>query len=467
MAKFAALVRNENLKLRRRKTLWVMLILILVASFGFSAIAGGISTLVNLLFDTEPFETYCDEEIRYYQEIVSSGEDGDRHAASQVLLYTTLKEIGADWDDWRYTSDITEQYVHCVAEGDEETAEALKAILYTNDYRAYYAMLIAENEAIYGSSAIADAANEGLRYCLEQGIEPSRDDWKYNTAMQMGEYALRVKQYEQLSKQDATAYRDALEAARDGYALAKYRLEHHIRVNPASAFRASADDLDEATEETSRFWTLARAGVGTVSIVGLFSIILGAGMIASEFGKGTVKFLLITPVSRWKIVLAKYCSLLLNTGLFLLVLMVANILFAVIFCGGRDLFLPALSVSGGVVHRSSPILTLIGYYLLEMVGVTVTATLAFAISSLFRNSAAAVGVSMLVLYGGNLFNTILAAAGADWGRYLIFANLNLSSIRSGPTYYPHQSVGVAVVILVLHMAVFLLTAFDAFDRKEI
>ena len=202
-------------------------------------------------------------------------------------------------------------------------------------------------------------------------------------------------------------------------------------------------------------------------MVQIFSIILAAGLVASEFGKGTVKFLLITPASRWKILLSKYCALLINMCILFFALFFGKVLFGILFCGGGDLGLPALSAVGGVVKRASPILMLFGNYLLEFVGMLVVATLAFAISSLFRNSGAAVGISLLILYGGNTVNTILALAGQDWGRYLIFSNLSLSGILRGVTVYQHQSIGVAIVILALHMVVFLWTAFDAFDRKEV
>lgn len=458
MAKFIALVRNENLKLRRRKAVMVMLILLLAFALGYVALIGGLTGLFETLFNENlSFSEYCDEQIEDYRQMAQTADPESVSMMETYLLnFQTLKEIGADWDDWRYTTGIVFEYALEETNGDTEKAAELKAIIDGKDYKAYYRRMIAGNET--------SPVYEGVRYCLEHEIEPSPKNWKYNTAMRMGDYAYSVYCCEEIGETDTSAY----ETARNEYAIAKYQLEHNIRVNPASAFKGTVFNVGgNDTEESSRFWSVARTSVGMVSTIGLFGIIIAAGMVASEFGKGTVKFLLITPASRWKILLAKYCSLLLHIGMMLLVLFFANLLFTVMFCGGRELFLPILSATGGVVRKSSPIIKLFGVYLLEGIGVVVTSTLAFAISALFRNSAAAVGVSMLVQFGGNLVNTILAAVGADWGRYLIFANVNLSTIQSGVTYYPHQSIGVAAVVIVLHMAVFLLTAFDAFDRREV
>ena len=469
MAKFIALVRNENLKLRRRKTIWVMLVLLLVFSLGYTAIIGGLTGMFDTLFSdgNMPFEEFCDEQIEGCKGWLANAEDPEDAESARIdlLFYKTLKEIGSDWDDWRYTTGIVHEYAKQATAGSSEAADELKAMIDANDYKAYYRRQIAENERMYAAvSGAADAVNEGLRYCLEHDIEPSSENWKYNTAMRMGGFSFRLVMHRTAGDASSSQYESDL----NDYSVAKYRLEHNVRVNPASSCQRNLLNFGgEYADTNSRFWDTARSSVSLVSVVGLFGIIIAAGMVAAEFGKGTVKFLLIAPASRPKILLAKYCSLLLNMAMFLFALFFANLLFAVLFCGGGDLFLPILSVSGGVVRKSSPILRLLGLYLLDGVGTVATATLAFAVSSLLRNSGAAVGVSMLVQFGGNLINTILSMARADWGRYLIFANINLSNIQSGSSYFPHQTVGAAMFVVLLHMAVFLLVAFDAFDRKEV
>src|SRR5699024_3977807 len=54
-----------------------------------------------------------------------------------------------------------------------------------------------------------------------------------------------------------------------------------------------------------------QTNIGTLSIISLFTIIIAAGVVAHEFRWGTIKLLLIRPISRSAILLSKYISVLL------------------------------------------------------------------------------------------------------------------------------------------------------------
>ena len=448
MAEFWALVSNENLKIRRRKFIWIALAVVLVISFGFSALIG-ILTRESDDWDYEYSTTLAESlqtEIEYTREVLKTETDERIKEEFQKEIYSCqiLLDAGVtSRQDWRCTTDIATRYAIAVLDDDAVFAERLKGLICGNDYLGYYRYLMEENQAQYaGNPAFIEAANAGYQFCLENQI-----------AM--------------LLLSSCTA--NALETAKNSYVLLEYRLKNNIRINPGDSFQliGTLTNLGGGSGETSRLWDTLNTTLSLTSIVQILSIILAAGMVASEFGKGTIKFLLIAPATRWRILLSKYCSLLINMALLFFALLLGNVLFGILFCGGSDFFLPILTATGGAIKRSSPILLLIGNYLLELVGMLVMVTLAFMISSLFRNSGAAVGISLLIYYGGSTVNSILAFLGADWGRYLIFANINLSNILRGASVFPHQSIWVAIVVLALHMAVFLWTAFDAFDRKEI
>ena len=473
MAKFWALVGNENLKLRRRKLIWIALIVIVVVSLGFSAMIGIFTNFLNGqdYYTISDFPAFCQTEIEYAQEGMQNETDPTIRAIYQrdFYRYSLLLECVEGSDDWRYVTDVTARYAEAKTAGDDTLAARLERLIRGNDYLGYYRYLMEENETLYAASpAFAEAANAGYRFCVENNVNPDGKDWRYGVAMEMSSALLELRRVEAYAEYNPELVRETLETAKDRYALLKYRLENNIRVNPGDSFQLMNTLMNLGTAgESSRLWDTLNTTVSITSVVLIFSVILAAGMVASEFGKGTIKFLLITPAARWKILLSKYCSLLLHTGLFFLVLLVSNILFGILFCGGGDFFLPILTAAGGEIKRSSPILLLLGSYLLELVGILVMSTLAFMISSLFRNAGAAVGISLLIMYGGNTVNSILALVGADWGRYLIFANINLSQILRGVSVFPRQNIGTAIVVLVLHMVVFLWTAFDAFDRKEV
>ena len=67
-------------------------------------------------------------------------------------------------------------------------------------------------------------------------------------------------------------------------------------------------------------WSFMSEGMGAIGIIAVFVIIVAAGMVSSEFSWGTIKLLLIRPISRSKILLSKYLTLLLFAGLLLTLL---------------------------------------------------------------------------------------------------------------------------------------------------
>ena len=94
-------------------------------------------------------------------------------------------------------------------------------------------------------------------------------------------------------------------------------------------------------------------------------------------------------------------------------------------------------------------------------------TMAFMISSLLRSSAVSIGIGVAALMGGSMLIQILAMLCCDWGRYILFANTDLNSIAQGNGIFPNQDLTSSIVILAVYMAVFLLTAYDGFTRREV
>lgn len=195
-------------------------------------------------------------------------------------------------------------------------------------------------------------------------------------------------------------------------------------------------------------------------------IVIAGGSVANEFSSGTIKFLLINPVKRSKIIISKFLSLMLLCGAMILGIFMVNGLFDLILF--RDAFgVPMLTVEQGTVTEGSALLYALKQYALNGITMIAMTTLAFMISSLMRSSAVAIGIGVASLLGGTMISSILVQYGCDWGRYLIFSNLNLSQIAEGYGMYPNQSLLFALGVLAVHMIIFLFTAFDGFTRREV
>ncbi|CAN7202577.1 ABC transporter permease [Rossellomorea sp. LjRoot5] len=58
------------------------------------------------------------------------------------------------------------------------------------------------------------------------------------------------------------------------------------------------------------FWEYMRISSNLLMIIQLFTLIIAGDIVSSEFSSGTIKLLLIRPISRVKILLSKYITVL-------------------------------------------------------------------------------------------------------------------------------------------------------------
>jgi ABC-2 type transport system permease protein len=173
------------------------------------------------------------------------------------------------------------------------------------------------------------------------------------------------------------------------------------------------------------------------------------------------------PVKRWKILTSKYFTSITFGYLAMLAGFIISALSTMLFFGADHLGASFITVSGDTVKEIPGFLYVAESYLLSSVQLVVMGSLAFAISSLFRSSALAIGISVMALFSGNTITLILSQLQFDWGRYLIFSNLDISGIAEGSSMFAGQTVAGALAVIAVHMVIFLLTAWDGFNKREI
>ena len=475
MIKLFKLTKNELVKQLHKKATWVMLALLPLLAIGSTLLYGTVQSAATLdLFYGSSLSETLESEKAYFEEALrtTSKYDGEtqEYYRTRIEYYALLIEAGvSDFDDWRYTSDIADIAAEALIAEDQQTYSLLRDAILNNDSDPYYVLqkqLLALTPYSFDQQVIYEW---GLDYCIEHDVRPDEyNDWRYAAVQNIVNNRLTILE-QALIRDNGGAWSEAvMNDARDAVLIDEYRLTHDMPTNPADSF--ASDSLQvlglNLSGNTGRFWNVMSGSTSLISVVSLFVIIIAGSIVSSEFSSGSIKFLLISPVKRWKLLLSKYLTILLAIPVMLAVLFLFSFFPALLF-GARDAFLPALTVEDGVLLKVSPYLLLLRDYALATLEVVLMSTLAFALSSLLRSSALAIGVSIFLDMAGELFVSLLALFGADWGRYLLFANLDFPAIASGNSLFPHQSLALAIVIVVCHMAVFLWTAWDAFTKRDV
>ncbi len=470
MVKFMNLVKNEYIKTFRRVSTWILIILVALAAVGFSAMVKIVQVINDkstvYYSDSQNLIDDLKNEINYLKQEKADGYEIDVERCNFMIDH----EIS--YRDWRYddiftlfekkkslflaksAGEIAEQYAD-----EEKQIQNQLDMLSKNNWKAYYTLKVNTIKSDAALSAEEKEANAyAYRFMLDNDISPASGSWKVslaNTIMQQKIELLSMGADQALSEEQL----QEKQTLKDEILKEEYRLKNDIASAPENTGLNNLNKIN--------FWSVLGLSTLMINVISLAIIIIAGASIANEFSSGTIKFLLINPVKRSKIFLSKYVMILTLSVLLILGFYVVNVLCAGILFGFDSITAPYLYVVNGTIHQMPGLSFILWKYLLGSVNLIVMGTLAFAISSMLRNAALAIGVSVFALLGGNIIMSILGGMlKFDWARFLIFANVDLNAVIEGNTMFQGMTVSFSLAVIAVHMVVFFLTAWDGFMHRE-
>lgn len=455
------LVKNEWLKIFSKASTYVMLALVALFVIGFSALM-----FVNSKYEYSYREKVdAREEMEYLTVSKPTGYEVD------VAMYEFMQESQKDWyyGEWQLNA-LRNAYQEfqapllyqedTLSEEEKETLntrlQTAQSLIVADDWEGYVEeQLDYLNESVK-EPKLLEARSFYWNYMKENHIVPGSGDWREECAQTVGELKEELANLE-LQKASGEKISEEMEMeVRNPLALEEYRLENGI---------SSYMDENGATED--HFYNTWNQGAMVVVMASVVMIVLAGGCVANEFSNGTIKFLLINPVKRSKIIISKYLTLIIVSIVLIFGIFVVSGVTDCILFGVEGWNTPMLLVENGVVSQGSAFLYVMKAYFYQGLNLVVMMTMAFMISSLLKSSAVSIGIGVAALMGGSMLVQILALFGCDWGRYILFANTDLINIARGNGLFANQDLTSSAVILTIYMVIFLLTAYDGFTRREV
>ncbi|MGM0889722.1 MAG: ABC transporter permease [Bacillota bacterium] len=228
---------------------------------------------------------------------------------------------------------------------------------------------------------------------------------------------------------------------------------------------------DNINPDLNTNWTyMSEWTVYLTSFVTLFVVIVCSSLVSSEFSDGTIKQLLIKPYKRWKILLSKYITSLLFAALLLASLLIFSYLIGIIFFGNGSY---SDKIMDPASFEFSPVV--VGEYFVDMIvywipGFLVITTIAFMLSTLFKNQALAVGISIFILFASSTLNMVIQSfiGKYEWLKFVLFPHLDLRSYISGTIdMFDGATLGFSMGVLGIYYLIFLALTFFFFQKKDI
>ncbi len=209
--------------------------------------------------------------------------------------------------------------------------------------------------------------------------------------------------------------------------------------------------------------------------IGILIIIFSSSTISEEISKGTIKFLLITPYKRYKILFAKIISMLIVLIICLLLISQISVLVGNIAFGNNTN--NYLYVSNGVVNIMGTHLYETIQYILRIPELFIYLLIGIMFSTLTRNTAISTVITSILFIGAPVaIDKIYNFIKIDSLKYLPFSNFNLidsvlklekydSLYKEVFSFLP--PIQLSIIVLSITALLLIITALESFNKKDI
>lgn len=215
-------------------------------------------------------------------------------------------------------------------------------------------------------------------------------------------------------------------------------------------------------------WTDVGANTWLFFLITLFTIIVAAGMVANEFSWGTINLLLIHPISRGKILFAKYLAMLLFGAVLAGILYGCSLSFNLVLYAFGDNVISKLFNGPSVTPNTfDSFVGVLFLFFLKYLDVIVYGSFTFMLSVLSRSNAFSIGASFITFFFGPEITSYLLS-GSFLKKYIIFFHLNLSKYF-GPNavYFQDMSFHVSLINIIAYVMIFNIIAWIAFMKRDV
>ena len=466
----SSLIKNEITKILKKKSLYIMLIIIFVFiiisnamyKYTYSSVIGG-------SYYSESYIKTLEEEIKTLNPENPADVQDYIIYKSDIDTYNLLKQY--DKNSWQYevilntgAEYISELNYATYQEKNNEKVEEL-----TNQYNSFVEALNSGdwrkfvNEELniakqsreqLGNSTdnMLDLQIETLQMRLDYNIEYG-NNYKNQALSKYSESKMQLLEYE--GKNNRTYDEElAYQEAKEDFEKSKYALEN---------------DKDIFNEANARGILLNTFSEYELFII--ITVVLIAGAIVSEeFNKGTIKLLLVRPYSRAKILFAKYVVVLLTVVFIMVAILIMQLIIGGVFFGFDSLSIPAVEYNHNTntLVETNVILNTILTGLAKLPIYILIGTLAFALSTLFTNTAVAITVSLLGYMASSMVNQFAYYYNLEWLKYFVTPNWDFTQFLNGKLpLMEGLNIPFSIVICIIYFAIMMIPTFIVFKKKNI
>ena len=481
----SSLIKNELTKIFKKKSIYITLLVVLAFVI--------LTNCIYKFFFTRGSEYgYSDSYITYIKEDLAKL---DPTNPSDTSMYIDLKsqldtyELMQKYDEgaWQrqiiasqVATDVNEKNTYLYsAEKDEEKANEIENKIndtlqkLENDDWKYFANLDLEQanekvqlleeqkantqdrqqlEELEISIENAKIDKEVAKYRVDKDIKYGTDylNEALTTYQNYAKNIIQMGNFDNLEYEEKLEYNNSLEEKE----LSRYIIENKQDINKTNDTRGILKNF------------FSEYGLFIIVIV----VMIAGTIVSEEFNKGTVKLLLIKPYSRTKILLSKYITILVMTVFAIAIILLMELIVGGIVFGYDSLSIPVVEYNFNTSQLEIlNIFTYVGIEILtQLPMIILLATLAFALSTIFTNSALAITISLLGFMSPSIINALVIQYKVNFMRFFVTMNWDLSEYLFGKLpSMQGMTLGFSIIMCLIYLFAMIIPTFIIFKKKNI
>ena len=481
----SSLIKNELTKIFKKKSIYITLLVVLAFVI--------LTNCIYKFFFTRGSEYgYSDSYIAYIKEDIAKL---DPTNPSDTSMYIDLKsqldtyELMQKYDEgaWQrqiiasqVATDVNEKNTYLYsAEKDEEKANEIENKIndtlqkLENDDWRYFANLDLEQanekvqlleeqkantqdrqqlEELEISIENAKIDKEVAKYRVDKDIKYGTDylNEALTTYQNYAKNIIQMGNFDNLEYEEKLEYNNSLEEKE----LSRYIIENKQDINKTNDTRGILKNF------------FSEYGLFIIVIV----VMIAGTIVSEEFNKGTVKLLLIKTYSRTKILLSKYITILVMTVFAIAIILLMELIVGGIVFGYDSLSIPVVEYNFNTSQLEIlNIFTYVGIEILtQLPMIILLATLAFALSTIFTNSALAITISLLGFMSPSIINALVIQYKVNFMRFFVTMNWDLSEYLFGKLpSMQGMTLGFSIIMCLIYLFAMIIPTFIIFKKKNI
>ena len=343
-----------------------------------------------------------------------------------------------DSDDWKYFAQLELQ------QATEKLANIEEQIKNTEDKKALLSLNQEKENALIDKTIAEYRINKNIKYGQDY-LNQALDDYKYS-AQQILRYENSEKE---LTYDEKKAYNSTLEIRESS----KYMIENKV-------------DLNKMNLNKNLEYFFDNYGIFAIAII----IMIAGTIMSEEFNKGTIKLLLVKPYSRTKILLSKFITVMLMIIFVVLIMGIMQLLVGGVVFGFDSLSEPvvAYNFNTNSLQEINVFVYFLTQFLAQLPIFILLATLAFALGTIFTNSALAITISLLGYIAANIINQLAISYNIKFLEYFVTMNWDLSQYLFGNLpNMEGMTMTFSIITCIVYFLIMIISTWIIFKKKNI